>query len=80
MYIMLLTIFFGLKNLFIPKTKVGAYTIVAVTASTIVMSFVFTQTFVTASVYVAIYLPLLVFFYWMFDGLSKSLSFIAKSS
>lgn len=77
---MLITIFFGLKNLFIPKTKIGAYTIIAVTATLILMSFVYTQTFVTASVYIAIYLPLFVFLYWLFSGLSNSLSFIAKTT
>lgn len=77
---MLITIFFGLKNLFIPKTKTGAYTIIAVTATLILMSFVYTQTFVTASVYIAIYLPLFVFLYWLFSGLSNSLSFIAKTT
>ena len=77
---MLMTIFFGLKNLFIPKTKIGAYTIIAVTATLILMSFVYTQTFVTASVYIAVYLPLFVFLYWLFSGLSNSLSFIAKTT
>ncbi len=77
---MLMTIFFGLKNLFIPKTKIGAYTIIAVTATLILMSFVYTQTFVTASVYIAVYLPLFVFLYWLFNGLSNSLSFIAKTT
>lgn len=77
---MLMTIFFGLKNLFIPKTKIGAYTIISVTATLILMSFVYTQTFVTASVYIAVYLPLFVFLYWLFNGLSNSLSFIAKTT
>lgn len=77
---MLMTIFFGLKNLFIPKTKIGAYTIISVTATLILMSFVYTQTFVTASVYIAVYLPLFVFLCWLFNGLSNSLSFIAKTT